>query len=61
MGKKLLGVIDATTTYDDLNGLTAHRSLAAVPIAGRYRMIDFILSSMVNSGIQSMALFTTYP
>lgn len=61
MGKKLLGVIDATTTYDDLEGLTAHRSLAAVPIAGRYRMIDFILSSMVNSGIQSMALFTTYP
>nr|WP_295971279.1 sugar phosphate nucleotidyltransferase [uncultured Bacillus sp.] len=61
MSKKLLGVIDATTTYDDLDGLTAHRSLAAVPFAGRYRMIDFVLSSMVNSGIQSMAIFTTYP
>lgn len=61
MSEKLLGVIDATTTFRDLDGLMAHRSLVGVPIAGRYRMIDFVLSSMVNTGIQSIALFTTYP
>ena len=60
MNKKLLGVIDATTNYDHLMELTAHRSLAAVPFAGRYRLIDFVLSSMVNSGIKSIALFPKY-
>jgi glucose-1-phosphate adenylyltransferase len=60
MSIKLLGVIDATTNYDNLMELTAHRSLAAVPFAGRYRLIDFVLSSMVNSGIQSVALFPKY-
>ena len=60
MSKKLLGVIDATTSYDELKELTAHRSLAAIPFVGRYRMIDFVLSSMVNSGIQSVAIFPKY-
>jgi glucose-1-phosphate adenylyltransferase len=55
--KRLLGVIDATTYYEDLEDLIGHRSLAALPFAGRYRMIDFILSNMVNSGIRSVAIF----
>jgi glucose-1-phosphate adenylyltransferase len=55
--KKLLGVIDATTYYEDLDDLIGHRSLAALPFAGRYRMIDFVLSNMVNSGINSVAIF----
>ena len=44
----------------DLSELTSHRSLAALPFAGRYRLIDFVLSSMVNSGIQSVAIFPKY-
>ena len=60
MMKKLLGVIDATTQFADLSELTSHRSLAALPFAGRYRLIDFVLSSMVNSGIQSVAIFPKY-
>ncbi|WP_394239508.1 sugar phosphate nucleotidyltransferase [Niallia oryzisoli] len=60
MNKKLLGVIDATTYYDDLKDLTTHRSLAALPFAGRYRLIDFVLSSMVNSTIHSVAIFPKY-
>jgi len=60
MNKKLLGVIDATTYYDNLKDLTTHRSLAALPFAGRYRLIDFVLSSMVNSNIQSVAIFPKY-
>jgi len=59
MSKKLLGVIDATTNYDNLMELTAHRTLAAVPFAGRYRLIDFVLSSMVNSGIHNIGIFTS--
>lgn len=60
MNKQLLGVIDATTFHDGLEDLTVHRSLAAVPIAGRYRLIDFVLSSMVNSGIRSVAIFPKF-
>ena len=54
---QMLGVIDATTYHKELETLMTHRALAAVPIAGRYRLIDFILSNMVNSNIESVAIF----
>ncbi|MFC4801184.1 sugar phosphate nucleotidyltransferase [Neobacillus sp. GCM10023253] len=57
MKRKLLGIIDATTYHEDLDDLLTHRSLAALPYAGRYRIIDFVLSNMVNSGIRSVAIF----
>ena len=57
MERKLLGVIDATTYHEDLEDLLTHRSLAALPFGGRYRIIDFVLSNMVNSGIHSVAIF----
>ncbi|MBM7649735.1 glucose-1-phosphate adenylyltransferase [Bacillus ectoiniformans] len=57
MNKSMLGVIDATTHPEAMGDLLNHRSLAALPFAGRYRLIDFILSNMVNSGIQSVAIF----
>lgn len=60
MNKSMLGVIDATTYHESLEDLLVNRSLAAVPIAGRYRLIDFILSNMVNSGIHSVAIFPKY-
>ncbi|RFU63639.1 glucose-1-phosphate adenylyltransferase [Peribacillus saganii] len=55
--KRMLGVIDATTFYEPLKDLIQHRTLAALPFGGRYRLIDFVLSSMVNSGISSVAVF----
>ncbi|MEH7442609.1 sugar phosphate nucleotidyltransferase [Bacillus sp. JJ1122] len=60
MNKQLLGVIDATTVHDDLQELALHRSVAAIPFGGRYRLIDFILSNMVNSGINSVAIFPKF-
>lgn len=60
MNKQLLGVIDATAFHEGLEDLMIHRSLAAVPFAGRYRLIDFVLSSMVNSGIRSVAIFPKF-
>ncbi|HJV31013.1 MAG TPA: sugar phosphate nucleotidyltransferase, partial [Bacillales bacterium] len=57
MKKKLLGIIDATIYHKELEELLAHRSLAALPFGGRYRIIDFVLSNMVNSGISSVAIF----
>ncbi len=43
-----------------LNELTTTRAVAALPIGSRYRLIDFILSSMVNSGIRNVGVATEY-
>jgi glucose-1-phosphate adenylyltransferase len=40
--------------------LTNKRAIAAMPIAGSFRAIDFALSSMSNSGIQRVAVLTQY-
>lgn len=56
----MLGVIDATKYIDALEPLTINRCIAAIPFAGRYRLIDFVLSNMVNSGIESVAIFPKY-
>ncbi|KKI91016.1 glycogen biosynthesis protein glgD [Bacillus sp. SA1-12] len=60
MNQKMLGIIDATTYKPEIEELTFHRSLAAVPFASRYRLIDFVLSNMVNSDIESVAIFPKY-
>ncbi|PPA68971.1 sugar phosphate nucleotidyltransferase [Jeotgalibacillus proteolyticus] len=54
---RLLGVIDATNVINGLQDLSLNRSVASIPFAGRYRFIDFILSNMVNSGVDSIAIF----
>ena len=51
-----LGII-FPNSYDDLvPELVADRLMASIPFAGRYRMIDFILSSMVNCGIDNVSV-----
>ncbi len=51
-----LGII-FPNTYDSLvPELVSERLMASIPFAGRYRMVDFILSSMVNSGIGNISL-----
>lgn len=57
MNLPMLGVINLIHETDDMGGLTANRCLATVPFGGRYRLIDFTLSSMVNSGIPRVAVF----
>jgi glucose-1-phosphate adenylyltransferase len=57
MKDTMMGLIDATTVHDSLQSLTIKRSLAAIPFGGRYRLIDFALSNLVNSGISSVAIF----
>jgi glucose-1-phosphate adenylyltransferase len=40
--------------------LTAERAKPAVPIGGRYRLIDFVLSNLVNSGFHKIKVLTQY-
>jgi glucose-1-phosphate adenylyltransferase len=53
----MLGVINLIHEADEMGSLTSGRCLATVPFGGRYRLIDFALSSMVNSGIPKVAVF----
>ena len=51
-----LGII-FPNTYDELvPQLVKHRTMASVPFGGRYRLVDFTLSNMVNSGIYRVGI-----
>ena len=52
------GLIFANIHDQSMPELTRVRSMASVPFGGRYRLIDFTLSNMVNSGITSIGLVT---
>ncbi len=56
--KDVMGVIYVNDDEEALQPLTKDRCIASVPFGGRYRLIDFILSSMVNSGIFNVSVFT---
>ena len=56
----ILGLIFSENPEVNLGELMNTRSLAAVPVGGRYRIIDFILSNMVNSGIINVGITTGY-
>ncbi|MGE0710697.1 MAG: glucose-1-phosphate adenylyltransferase [Planctomycetota bacterium] len=43
-----------------LGPLTTHRAKPAVPFAGRYRIIDFVLSNFLNSGYRRIYVLTQY-
>ena len=51
-----LGII-FPNSYDSLvPDLVSERLMASIPFAGRYRMVDFVLSSMVNCGIDNISI-----
>lgn len=52
----MTGIIFSEMYSDALNVLTAERSVAAIPFGGRYRLVDFVLSNMVNSGITNVGV-----
>ncbi len=57
--KDVMGVINVSSKSGDLLGaLTGPRCIASVPFGSKYRLVDFVLSSMANSGMQNVAVFT---
>lgn len=58
--KKISGIIFSNIYDGALGDLTARRTVASLPFGGRYRQIDFVLSSMVNSNIKSVGVITKY-
>jgi glucose-1-phosphate adenylyltransferase len=57
---RTLALILAGGESKALSVLTAERSEAAVPFAGKYRIVDFPLSNCVNSGIYNVGVLTQY-
>ncbi len=58
--KDVIGLISANFTTEDMQGLSDERSIASMPFAGRYRLVDFALSNMINAGITAVGLVTPY-
>ena len=57
---RAVGLILAGGNSRKMRELTAKRAVAAMPVAGSYRAIDFVLSNMTNSHIQKVAVLTQY-
>ncbi len=57
---RAIGIILAGGNSSGMGELSAKRAVAAMPVTGSYRAIDFALSNMTNSNIQKVAVFTQY-
>jgi glucose-1-phosphate adenylyltransferase len=55
-----LAMIMAGGRGERLRGLTEHRCKPAAPFGGKFRIVDFVLSNCVNSGIRKICLLTQY-
>ncbi len=58
--QKVLAMILAGGKGERLMPLTELRSKPAVPFGGKYRIVDFVLSNFLNSGIKSMYVLVQY-
>ncbi len=54
----VLGIIYSNAYDSALSELTSLRTMGSVPFGGRYRLIDFALSNMVNCGISTVGVIT---
>ena len=57
---RAIGIVLAGGNSKRMRELSNKRAIAAMPIAGSYRSVDFALSNMSNSHIQSVAVLTQY-
>src|SRR5918996_4733837 len=59
-GPHILGIVLAGGEGKRLMPLTADRAKPAVPFGGSYRLVDFVLSNLVNGGIDRICVLTQY-
>lgn len=57
VNNKLFGVINLSENDYFLKQITYNRPIASIPFLGRYRMIDFALSNLTNSGVITVGIF----
>ena len=57
---RAIGIVLAGGNAPRMKELTNRRAVAAMPLAGSYRAVDFALSSLANSKVQKVAVLTQY-
>lgn len=55
---KTVGIIFSNIHDKEIKELTSNRTLASVHFGGRYRLVDFALSNMTNSGVTKVGIIT---
>ena len=58
--RKIFGIVLAGGEGKRLMPLTEDRAKPAVPFGGQYRLIDFALSNLINSGLRQIVVLTQY-
>ncbi|MGI5959484.1 MAG: glucose-1-phosphate adenylyltransferase subunit GlgD [Massiliimalia sp.] len=54
----MMSIVFSNVYDENLKELTATRTMGSLPILSRYRLIDFVLSNCVNSGIRNVGVIT---
>ncbi len=57
---KALGMISTNYRLDQSERLAENRPISATPFGGRYRLVDFPLSNLVNAGILTVGVILPY-
>ncbi len=57
-GNDVFGIVFSNTNDESLSEMTNLRTMGSIPFGGRYRLIDFPLSSMVNASISKVGIIT---
>ena len=60
MASSAAGIIFSSLNNNTLSRLTSDRTVAAIPFACRYRLVDFALSNMVNANISNIYIVANY-
>ena len=60
MANSAAGIIFSSLNINTLSRLTGDRTVAAIPFACRYRLVDFCLSNMVNANISNINIVANY-
>lgn len=58
ISSSVAGIIFANAHDETIERLTRKRSIASIPFGGRYRLIDFGLSNLVNAGVSNVGIIT---
>lgn len=54
----MMSIIFSNVYDENLKELTIYRTMGSLPVLSRYRLIDFVLSNAVNSGVENVGVIT---
>lgn len=56
---RMLGLIFADNRDEQVSEITTKRTFASIPFGARYRLVDFFISNMTNSGVRNIGIIAT--